>query len=117
MNSHSIIVTVVDILKKKNISCSVSDMKFIKPLDQDIVQEAYENHDCIITVEENSVIGGFGSGILEELNRLGIYDAKVKIIGIEDEFVEHGSMSELFEMLNLHPEGLAKTSAAFYKNK
>ncbi|MCK4980920.1 MAG: 1-deoxy-D-xylulose-5-phosphate synthase, partial [Candidatus Delongbacteria bacterium] len=111
------VVKAVDILKKKNISCSVYDMKFIKPLDKDLVQEAYENHDCIITVEENSVIGGFGSGILEEFNRLGIYDAKVKIIGIEDEFVEHGSMSELFEMLNLHPEGLAKTSAAFYKNK
>ena len=92
-------------------------MKFIKPLDRDMIKKAYQDHDCMITVEENSIIGGFGSGILEELNRQEIYDAKVKIIGIEDKFVEHGSMGELFEMLNLHPEGLAKTSAAFYSNK
>ena len=111
------IVKAVDILKGKNISCSVYDMRFIKPLDSDMILEAYKTHDCIITVEENSIIGGFGSGVLEELNRQGIYDAKVKIIGIEDKFVEHGSMSELFEMLNLHPEGLAKISAAFYNNK
>ena len=108
------VVKAVDILKKKNISCSVYDMRFIKPLDSDMIKKAYEDHDCIITVEENSIIGGFGSGILEELNRQGIYDAKVKIIGIGDRFVEHGSMAELIEMLNLHPEGLAKTAETFF---
>ncbi len=111
------VVKAVDILKEKNISCSVYDMKFIKPLDSKLIKEAYKNHDCIVTVEENSINGGFGSGILEELNRQKIFDAKVKIIGIEDKFVEHGSMGELYEMLNLHPEGIAKTSAAFYNNK
>ncbi|MDA3885079.1 MAG: 1-deoxy-D-xylulose-5-phosphate synthase [Candidatus Delongbacteria bacterium] len=111
------VIKAVDLLKKNSISCSVYDMKFIKPLDRNMIKEAYDNHDCIITVEENSVVGGFGSGILEDLNRQGIYDAKVKIIGIEDEFVEHGSMEKLFELLNLHPEGLAKTSERFFNNK
>jgi 1-deoxy-D-xylulose-5-phosphate synthase len=111
------VLKAVDILKQKNITCSVYDMKFIKPLDRDLIKDAYSNHDCIITVEENSVVGGFGSGILEDLNRQEIYDAKVKIIGIEDDFVEHGSMDELFKLLNLHPEGIAKTAKTFLSNK
>ncbi|MCK5759908.1 MAG: 1-deoxy-D-xylulose-5-phosphate synthase, partial [Candidatus Delongbacteria bacterium] len=111
------VIKAVEILKKKNISCSIYDMKFIKPLDHNLIKEAYDNHDCDITVEENSVVGGFGSGILEDLNRQCIYDAKVKIIGIEDDFVEHGSMEELIELLNFHPEGLAKTAETFFSNK
>ncbi|MBN2789517.1 MAG: 1-deoxy-D-xylulose-5-phosphate synthase [Candidatus Delongbacteria bacterium] len=105
------------ILEKNNISCSVYDMKFIKPVDVDMVKEAYKDHDCIITVEENTVIGGFGSAILEVLNRENIFDAKLKMIGIEDEFVEHGSMEELFELLNLNPEGIAKSAETFFINK
>jgi len=111
------VVKAVEILKKKNISCSIYDMKFIKPLDSKLIKEAYKKHDCIVTVEENSIVGGFGSGILEDLNKQSIYDARVKIIGIEDDFVEHGSMNELLELLNLHPEGLAKTAETFFANK
>ena len=116
-NVTNSVIKAVEILKKENISCSVYDMKFIKPMDINIIKEAYKNHDCIITVEENSIVGGFGSGVLEELNKMEIYDAKVKIIGIQDEFIEHGRMDELLKLLNLHPEGLAKTSKIFFSNK
>lgn len=111
------VIKAVDILEKDDILCSVYDMRFIKPLDAELIKEAHKEHDCIITVEENSVVGGFGSGILEELNRNEIYDAKVKIIGIEDSFVEHGSIDELFNLLKLNPEGIAETSKVFFNNK
>ena len=104
-----------EILNNKGISVSVYDMRFVRPIDENLLREAYDNHDHLITVEENSVIGGFGSGVLEEFNKMEIYDAKVKILGIPDHFVEQGDVNTLFEKIGLDPKGIADAVIQFSK--
>ena len=71
------------------------DMRFMKPLDEDVLQEAFEQHDVIVTAEEGVLRGGFGSSVLEYANNRGLQDKKIHCLGIGDEFIGHGSPSEL----------------------
>ncbi|MFZ2993964.1 MAG: 1-deoxy-D-xylulose-5-phosphate synthase [Candidatus Moraniibacteriota bacterium] len=82
-------------LAKKNSDCAVYNARFIKPLDPELIR-AIKNADEATILEENVKAGGFGSAILEELARLNI-KTKIKLIGIADEFVEHGEVSILRE--------------------
>jgi len=83
------------ILAKKNSDCAVYNARFIKPLDPKLIR-AIKNADEAIVLEENVKAGGFGGAILEELARKNI-KTKIKLIGIADEFVEHGEVSILRE--------------------
>ena len=94
------------LLEESNIANSVYNMRFVKPLDREILLEVYNNYKYIITIEENTIIGGFGAGILEEFNKMNIYDAKVKIIGIPDDYVEHGTVDELYKIIDLDVDGI-----------
>ena len=64
--------------------------------------------DKIITVEENALQGGFGSAVLEVLERNGVAGCKMKRMGIPDEFVEHGSQKELRTLYNIDAAGIEK---------
>ena len=100
-----------EILKENHgVEITVVNGRFIKPVDKEILKEIAENNGWIITVEENSVKGGFGSAILEALNELKLLD-KVNVlnIGLPDRFVKHGSQKVLREKLGLTPEGIAKS--------
>ena len=68
----------------------------------------------IVTVEENVLAGGFGSAILECLNRAGLSDVSVRRIGIDDEFVEHGSQAVLRKKYGLDEEGLYQICKAHF---
>jgi 1-deoxy-D-xylulose-5-phosphate synthase len=70
------------------------DMRFVKPLDEELLHEVFTSYDRILTVEDGTVIGGFGSAILEFQAAHG-YQASVRILGIPDRVVEHGSPKEL----------------------
>jgi 1-deoxy-D-xylulose-5-phosphate synthase len=65
-------------------------MRFIKPLDTDLLKNLTAEISTIVTIEENVKAGGFGSAVLEALNDMQIYGFKMKRIGIDDTFVEHG---------------------------
>jgi len=90
------------------------NMRFVKPMDEDLLHEVFSNFDKIITVEEGVLSGGFGSSVLEFSN-LYNYKNQVKRLGISDEFVEHGSMEDLLKQVQLDQESLEITIRNFLK--
>jgi len=76
------------------------DMRYMKPLDGECLKEVFENHDLIVTVEDSVLRGGFGSAIMEFAAEYR-FQKPVKRIGIQDEFIGHGSAEELEEMTGL----------------
>ena len=86
----------------------VYDMRFIKPLDTALLDEVFKNYKAIVTVEDGALKGGFGSAVLEYMADSG-YSLPVKRIGIPDNFVEHGTPAELYNMLGMDSQGIADT--------
>ena len=79
-----------DMLKKHNISATIVNCRFVKPLDADLIVTLSKKIPRIVTVEENVRQGGFGSAVLECLSDQGVTGFRLKCIGIPDTFVEHG---------------------------
>ena len=99
-----------DLLKEfHGIEPTVVNARFIKPLDRDMLKKIAEHHRVVVTVEENTVVGGFGSAVLEALNEMNL-PQRVKVVNISlpDRFVEHGNQNLLREKLGLSPEGIAE---------
>lgn len=101
-------------LKNYGIDCTVVNARYVKPFDKDLVDEIVKTHSTIITVEENSRVGGFGSGISEYFSEKS-YKNDLKIIGLPDKFVTHGTQNELHKLVNLDPEGIVQQIAEFVK--
>ncbi len=87
------------------LDATVANMRFVKPLDVDLVRELSASHRMIVTVEENVVMGGAGSAVLEALATLG-YDGKVVQLGLPDNFVEHGDPGGLLKECGLDSDGI-----------
>jgi 1-deoxy-D-xylulose-5-phosphate synthase len=104
-----------EILKGDGINACVVNARFIKPVDEELIISLSERIKRIITVEENVLAGGFGSAVLECLNKAGMNNVAVKRIGIDDEFVEHGSQGILRKKYRLDEDGIYKTALAFLK--
>ncbi len=85
---------------------SVINARFLKPLDTEMLDECLDKYKCIVTIEENSLIGGLGQQVGEYLSSHG-YKGQFKAIGIRDNFIEHGHRSILLENIGLTPEALA----------
>jgi len=84
---------------------TVVNMRFVKPLDTALIESIAANHPLLITLEENSVAGGAGAGVMEHLSDAGI-DATIKLIGLPDEYIEHGSREELLAHAKLDLDSL-----------
>ena len=84
------------------------DMVFCKPLDVELLKEVFAKYKRIITVEDGIADGGFGSAVLEEANRQQ-YAGKIVRLGAPDEFVSHGSVSELYREVGIDADSIAKT--------
>ncbi|RYG29272.1 MAG: 1-deoxy-D-xylulose-5-phosphate synthase, partial [Chitinophagaceae bacterium] len=82
------------------------DMRFAKPLDEQMLHEVFSKFNKIITVEDGTIVGGFGSAVLEFMNEHG-YKADVKIMGIPDALVEHGTPKQLYEEIGLDAQHIA----------
>ncbi|NCT09957.1 MAG: 1-deoxy-D-xylulose-5-phosphate synthase [Flavobacteriia bacterium] len=83
------------------------DMRFVKPLDEALLHDIFRNHEKIITIEDGVISGGFGSAVLEFAAKYH-YKKEVKILGIPDSFIEHGSVCELQNALGLNPKSVSK---------
>lgn len=83
-------------LKQEGVSVAVYDLRFIKPLDSNLLHEVFSKFKKIITIEDGCITGGMGSSILEFMATHN-YHAQVKMLGIPDRVVEHGTPEELFE--------------------
>lgn len=89
----------------RDMDLTVVNMRFVKPLDTELLDTLASTHDLLITLEENAIPGGAGAGVLEYLSDMGSATA-VKIIGLPDEFVDHGSRDELLAYCKLDEAGL-----------
>ena len=96
-------------LTKDNVKPAHYDMRFAKPLDEKLLHEVFKKFKKIITVEDATVIGGFGSAILEFAAQHN-YQAQIKILGMPDRVVEHGSQKQLYA--ECHYDAAAIASAA-----
>ena len=96
-------------LKDEGIHIGVVNARFVKPLDKDTMFRAIESLPLVVTVEEGTVEGGFGSAVLEAGNVAGLDTRNVVRCGIPDRFVEHGDRNELLADLGLTADGLAET--------
>lgn len=85
------------------------DMRFVKPLDEELLHDIFRNFKKVITVEDGCLMGGFGSAVLEFMAENG-YSAQVKRLGIPDEIVEHGSQEQLHAECNFDVQGIINTS-------
>lgn len=93
-------------LRTEGIDPAHYDLRFVKPIDEDLLHEAFSNYSKIITVEDGTVTGGFGSAVLEFMNA-NKYNAEVKILGIPDRLVEHGTPKELHRECAYDAQGIA----------
>ncbi len=103
-------------LRTQGINPAHYDMRFVKPLDEELLHEVFIKFKKIITVEDGTIVGGFGSAILEFMAKNG-YTAEVKLLGIPDKIVEHGSLKELYRECNYDAQAIVQTTIALLKNK
>ena len=103
-------------LEKIGINAAVVNCRFAKPLDEDLIISFAKKTGKVMTVEENALDGGFGSAVLELLEKHGLSGCSVKRIGVPDEFVEHGSQKELRRLYCLDADGIEKTAMDMTKD-
>ncbi len=97
-----------DMLAEKGINVTVVNARFAKPLDADLIMKVAKKHQILLTVEDHTEIGGFGSAILELLVEKGINTQNVHKMGIPDRFIEQGPRDIILKTLNLDAEGIYK---------
>jgi 1-deoxy-D-xylulose-5-phosphate synthase len=96
-------------LRTEGITPAHYDLRFVKPLDEEMLHEVFANYNKIITVEDGTVVGGVGSAILEFMAEHD-YKATVKILGIPDRIVEHGSQKELHRECHYDTEAIMEAA-------
>ena len=103
----------------KNVSEAISylevshyDMRFIAPLDEELLYKIFKNYNTIITIEDNSIKGGFGSAITE-FSAKNNYKNTIKTLGIPDQFIEQGTVTQLQNIIGLDPKALTKYIKTF----
>ena len=105
LNFGSLLHNVIPIAKKYNLT--LIDMRFVKPLDEEILRSLIPNAEVYITIEDGAVMGGAGSAV-QEFCALNSINTPGYLIGIPDKFIEHGSREEMIEMAGLDPDSLEK---------
>jgi 1-deoxy-D-xylulose-5-phosphate synthase len=94
-------------VKKEGLNPAHYDLRFVKPLDEKLLREVFQNYSKVITVEDGTVVGGFGSAILEFMNQFG-YKTDIKILGIPDMIIEHASQSQQQHDAGIDPAAIAE---------
>lgn len=102
-------VEACETLKKSGVSAAHYDMRFVKPLDENMLHEVFSKFDKVITVEDACVTGGFGSAIVEFMADHN-YHAEVKRLGIPDRWIEHGEQAELWKECGYDADAIVETA-------
>lgn len=108
--------TAIRELKTQGLNPAHFDIRFVKPLDEELLHEVFTKFDKVVTVEDGTIVGGFGSAILEFMVA-NEYKADVKMLGIPDRIVEHGTPKELHRECGYDAQGIAETVRAMVKDK
>jgi 1-deoxy-D-xylulose-5-phosphate synthase len=93
------------LLAAEALDASLVNMRFIKPIDTEMIKEMVASHDAIVTVEEGCTMGGAGSAVAEALAQAGIAKPML-ILGLPDKFVDHGDPALLLAQCGLNAEGI-----------
>ena len=99
-------------LAAETLNATLVDMRFVKPLDQALINELCAQHDVIVTVEDNAIAGGAGSGVNEYVLSQGIMK-KILNIGLPDNFIKHGTQAEIHQELGLDGKGIVDKITQF----
>ena len=89
------------------LDATVANMRFVKPLDMELVKQLAESHHLIVTVEEHQIMGGAGSAVCEALNAMNM-ERRVLLLGLPDRFIDHGDPARLLGSVGLDGEGITK---------
>ena len=100
------------LIAAENLNATVADMRFVKPIDEELIVRLARSHDYIVTAEENAEQGGAGSAVLEVLAKHGICKP-VLLLGVEDKVTEHGDPKKLLADLGLNAEAVEKRIAGW----
>ena len=100
-------VSVCEKFEKRGVSIAHYDMRFVKPLDEELLHQIFKKHNRIITVEDGCILGGFGSAVLEFMAD-NQYTANIKRLGIPDRVVEHGEQQELYKECDFDEAGIER---------
>ena len=105
---------VAESLSGDGINATVVNMRFLKPLDTDLIEELAARSTHFVALEENSIIGGLSSAVIDHLNAKRLYRPVLKI-GLPDAFVTHGSMTDLYREIGFDTPTMTENIKAFYK--
>ena len=97
--------SVVDEAVKQGVSVAHYDMRFLKPVDTDILREVGEKFKYVVTLEDGCVTGGLGSAVVEYMSENG-YNPTIKVMGIPDKFIEHGTPEELYRVCGMDKDSV-----------
>ena len=98
--------------KNNDLSITVVNCRFIKPIDENLIKKLVETHDFFVTIEEGILSGGFGDLILKYFNNNDI-DKKIVCMGINDSFTTHGDRENLLKLSNLDVNSITKNIKKF----
>ena len=104
--------SVVDEAAKQGVSVAHYDMRFLKPIDTEILREVGEKFKYVVTLEDGCVNGGLGSAVVEYMAENG-YTPTIKVMGIPDMFVEHGTPDELYRVCGMDKDSVLRTILKF----
>jgi 1-deoxy-D-xylulose-5-phosphate synthase len=105
-------------LRARGIDAGVVNMRFAKPLDEELLEQDARRTRCIVTMEEGVLKGGVGDAVLETLNRKGLLDSvRVLCFGIPDEFIPHGDVKLLFRDIGLDDDSMTERILRFLDAK
>ncbi|WGK82129.1 1-deoxy-D-xylulose-5-phosphate synthase [Vibrio aestuarianus] len=89
----------------EQLNATVADMRFVKPLDEELIRQLATDHDVLVTIEENAIAGGAGAGVLEFMMKEKLLKPVLNL-GLPDEFIAQGSQEELHQELGLDAKGI-----------
>jgi len=101
-------VKAAEMLIDENIEAAVYDMRFLKPIDKDLLHQIFKKYNKIITLEDGVIIGGLGSAVIEFASEMQ-YNAEIKRLGVPDKFIEQGTIAELQSECGFDINGIIKT--------
>jgi 1-deoxy-D-xylulose-5-phosphate synthase len=96
-------------LKQEGLDIGVINARFVKPLDKTTLLRAVEEFPLVVTVEEGTLEGGFGSAVLEAASSAGLDTRNIVRLGLPDRFIEHAERPELLADLGLNVDGICRT--------
>jgi len=95
-------------LENRDVSAAHYDMRFVKPIDTEMLEEVFSNYKIIVTVEDGVIHGGFGSAVLEYMAENN-YSATIKLLGVPDKFIEHGTPDDLYRECGIDVKGITNS--------